>query len=139
MNAGKFGPWAALAACFAVSAAIASDAPSSSQQQQTRTAKAEVAGQSSPGSKAVHDAMMRGMQPLHSMKLTGDADRDFASMMIHHHQQAIAMAEAQLKHGSDQAVRKKAEEIIAASRKDIAELERWQTKQASAQQQASDP
>jgi uncharacterized protein (DUF305 family) len=79
---------------------------------------------SSAGSKAIHDAMMKGMSPMHSMQMSGDPDRDFAMMMIQHHQQAIDMSRAELKHGKNADVRKKAQEIIDASQKDIAELKK---------------
>lgn len=82
--------------------------------------------QQSAGSKALHDAMMKGMDQMHSMKMTGKTDADFATMMIHHHEQAIAMARAELEHGSNPDVQKKAREIIAASQKDIADLRKWQ-------------
>jgi uncharacterized protein (DUF305 family) len=46
--------------------------------------------------------------------------------MIHHHQQAIEMSRAELKHGKSAELRKKAQEIIAASEKDIADLKKHQ-------------
>ena len=91
----------------------------------------------SQGSKALHDAMMQGMQDMHGMKMSGDTDHDFASMMIKHHEQAIAMSKVQLKNGKDPAVRKKAQDIIATSEKDIAELKRH-AKHDSSQHTAAD-
>ena len=82
----------------------------------------------SSGSKALHETMMKGMQDMNSMEMSGDTDRDFAAMMIQHHQQAIDMSRAQLKSGKDPQVRKKAEEIIAASEKDIADLKAWSSR-----------
>lgn len=79
----------------------------------------------SPGSHELHEAMMDGMQNMHQMKMTGDTDHDFASMMIEHHEQAIAMSKVQLKNGKDPLIRKKAQEIISASEKDIADLKKW--------------
>lgn len=78
----------------------------------------------SAGSKAIHDAMMKHMSAMQSMNMSGDADKDFSMMMIHHHQQAIDMARAELKHGKDAETRKKAQEIITQSEKDIAELKK---------------
>jgi uncharacterized protein (DUF305 family) len=86
----------------------------------------------SKGSHDLHKAMMDGMQEMHSMKMTGNTDVDFASMMIHHHEQAIAMSKAQLKSGKDPEVKRKANEIIAASEKDIAELNKWKSQQPAA-------
>jgi uncharacterized protein (DUF305 family) len=53
---------------------------------------------------------------------TGNQDRDFARMMIVHHQGAIDMARRQLTRGSDPGLRKMAGEIIAAQEREIAEL-----------------
>ena len=77
------------------------------------------------GSKALHDSMMKGMEDVHGMKMTGNVDKDFATMMIHHHQQAIEMSQVQLKDGKSAEVRKKAQEIIDASERDIADLKKW--------------
>jgi uncharacterized protein (DUF305 family) len=50
---------------------------------------------------------------------TGDADRDFAAMMIPHHQGAIDMAIAELKYGKNVQLRRIAEEIIVTQRQEI--------------------
>lgn len=84
---------------------------------------ADNAAQSS-GSKAIHDAMMKHMSAMQNMKMSGDPDKDFAMMMIHHHEQAIDMARAELKHGKSAETRKKAQEIIAESEKGIADLKK---------------
>lgn len=59
---------------------------------------------------------------------TGDADKDFASMMIPHHQGAIDMAKVQLQHGKDPKLRAMAEKLIKDQEKEIAELKAWQSK-----------
>ncbi len=53
---------------------------------------------------------------------TGDQDRDFARMMIVHHQGAIDMARQQIARGRDPGLRRMANEIIAAQQREIAEL-----------------
>ena len=53
---------------------------------------------------------------------TGNQDRDFAGMMIVHHQGAIDMARTQVARGSDPGLRKMAGEIITAQEREIAEL-----------------
>ena len=72
----------------------------------------------------VHHKMMSAMKPTS----TGDADKDFAAMMIPHHQGAIDMAKIELQHGKDPKLRAMAAEIIKAQEKEIAELKDWQSK-----------
>jgi len=51
---------------------------------------------------------------------TGDADRDFARMMIPHHQGAIDMALVELRYGKDQRLKRLAQEIIVTQQQEIA-------------------
>ncbi len=51
---------------------------------------------------------------------TGDPDRDFAAMMIPHHQGAVEMAEAELRFGRDERLRRLAQGIIVEQRQEIA-------------------
>lgn len=67
----------------------------------------------------VMDSMM---QKMHTMKMSGDVDRDFAEMMILHHQGAIDMAKAELAGGTDSAIRGMAKGIISAQQGEIAEM-----------------
>jgi len=67
---------------------------------------------------AMHDDMMAGIKAI-------DPDMAFAKGMLPHHQGAIAMAEVQLKYGKDEAMRKLAEDIIAAQKVEIATMESW--------------
>jgi uncharacterized protein (DUF305 family) len=69
---------------------------------------------------------MEGMEAdMKSMKMTNNIDHDFASMMIPHHQSAIEMSDAILKHGKDQEIRQIAEKIKSDSEKEISELKTW--------------
>lgn len=71
--------------------------------------------------KAANDAMHRDM----NVPLTGDADVDFVRGMIPHHQGAIDMAKIVIAHGKDPAIRKLAEEVIAAQDGEIALMRKW--------------
>ncbi|WP_237477746.1 CopM family metallochaperone [Lichenibacterium dinghuense] len=92
-------------------------------------AAAPPAGAQTPAGKAyaaANDAMMRNMD----VKPSGDADRDFAAMMLPHHQGAIDMAKVELRYGRDPVLRRLAADIVAAQEKEIAEMRGWQEKHA---------
>ena len=61
------------------------------------------------------DTMMANM----AIKPSGDVDRDFAAMMIPHHQGAIDMALAELRHGNNEQLRRIAQEIIVEQQQEI--------------------
>jgi hypothetical protein len=67
---------------------------------------------------AAMDKMMAGM----AIKSSNDVDRDFANMMIPHHQGAIEMAEAELRHGHNEQLRRIAQEIIVDQQQEIAAM-----------------
>jgi uncharacterized protein (DUF305 family) len=66
-------------------------------------------------------AMTRMMSGMH-VKSSGDIDRDFAAMMIAHHQGAIEMAQAQLRYGKNEQLRRIAQEIIIDQMQEIAAM-----------------
>jgi hypothetical protein len=53
---------------------------------------------------------------------SGDVDRDFSAMMIPHHQGAIDMAQAELRHGQNEQLRRIAQEIIVEQQQEIAAM-----------------
>jgi uncharacterized protein (DUF305 family) len=55
---------------------------------------------------------------------TGDADHDFASAMIPHHQGAIDMARVELLYGKDPVLRRMAQEIIVTQQQEIDVMQR---------------
>ncbi len=57
-------------------------------------------------------AMNNMMDKMHAMQMTGDFDKDFATMLIQHHQSAIDMAQVELSQGSDAKMKSNAQEII---------------------------
>ena len=72
--------------------------------------------------KQADQKMMEGMH----ITPTGDVDRDFALMMIPHHQGAIDMAKVELQYGKDPKLRAMAEAIVKAQEEEIAEMKAWQ-------------
>jgi uncharacterized protein (DUF305 family) len=62
--------------------------------------------------------MMTGME----IKPSGDVDQDFAAMMIPHHQGAMDMAQAELRHGHNEQLRRIAQEIIIDQQQEIAAM-----------------
>lgn len=72
------------------------------------------------------EAMEAAMARMHTAmmsKPSGDPDRDFAAMMIPHHQGAVEMAEAELKYGKDERLRRLAQGIIVEQRQEIAVMQ----------------
>ena len=53
---------------------------------------------------------------------SGDVDNDFVAMMTAHHQGAIDMAMAQLRHGRNERLRRMAQEIIVTQQQEIAAM-----------------
>jgi len=53
---------------------------------------------------------------------SGDVDRDFVGMMVPHHQGAIEMAQAELRYGHNEQLRRMAQEIIVTQQQEIAAM-----------------
>jgi uncharacterized protein (DUF305 family) len=51
---------------------------------------------------------------------SGDVDADFVAMMVPHHQGAIEMAQAELRYGRNERLRRMAQEIIVTQQQEIA-------------------
>jgi hypothetical protein len=67
---------------------------------------------------AVIDKMMADM----TIKPTGDVDRDFVAMMVPHHQGAIDMAQAVLRYGRNEQLRRLAQDIVVTQQQEIAAM-----------------
>lgn len=66
-------------------------------------------------------AMTKMMKDM-SVQPTGDVDIDFVAMMVPHHQGAIDMALAVLRHGRNEKIRRLAQEIIVTQQEEIAAM-----------------
>jgi uncharacterized protein (DUF305 family) len=69
-----------------------------------------------------NDAAMNKMMADMTIKPTGDVDRDFVAMMVPHHQGAIDMAQAVLRYGRNEQLRRLAQEIIVTQQQEIAAM-----------------
>jgi uncharacterized protein (DUF305 family) len=68
---------------------------------------------------AAMDRMMAAMD----IKPSGNVDKDFAAMMIPHHRGAIEMAQSELRYGSNEQLRRIAQEIIVEQLQEIAAMD----------------
>ena len=69
-----------------------------------------------------NDAAMKKMMSDMAITPTGDIDLDFVAMMVPHHQGAIDMAIAVLRHGRNPQIRRLAQEIIVTQQQEIAAM-----------------
>jgi hypothetical protein len=67
------------------------------------------------------DAMTKMMSSM-EISPSGDVDRDFVAMMVPHHQGAIRMAQALLRYGHNERLRRMAQEIIVTQQQEIAAM-----------------
>jgi uncharacterized protein (DUF305 family) len=65
------------------------------------------------------DTAMTRMMTNMSVQPAGNVDMDFVSMMVPHHQGAIDMAEAELRYGRDEHLRRIAQEIVVEQKQEI--------------------
>ncbi len=77
-------------------------------------------------SMAMHHDMMSGMKEMHGMKPTGDADKDFAHMMEHHHAQAVKMTQTYLKGAKNPQLKAWAEKSLKSQQQELDELKKIQ-------------
>jgi uncharacterized protein (DUF305 family) len=68
---------------------------------------------------------MSGMEnKMKGHSMSGDVDKDFAAMMISHHEEGISMSKMQLANGMSEQLKKSAQKHIDESKKDISELKK---------------
>jgi len=96
-------------------------------------ASAPMAMPHAEGASPAHTELMAGMDAMNSNMMAGgtatDIDVAFVCSMIPHHQGAIDMAKAELKHGDDPWAKEMAQAVITAQEKEIADMLAWLDKQ----------
>ena len=70
------------------------------------------------------------------MKLVGDPDKDFATLLVAHHEDLIFLAKTQLEFGGDRQLRQLAEKILDEQQKQIDEVKQWQVRMRQPDYQA---
>ncbi len=82
-----------------------------------------------PNTEAMQEAYAKGMNTMHSDMMLGIAepvaDMAFARGMLPHHIGAVDMAKVQLQYGTDEEMRKLAQEIIDAQQPEIELIQNW--------------
>jgi uncharacterized protein (DUF305 family) len=78
-----------------------------------------------PPSTKAYEAANARMHTDMAIKLSGDADVDFARSMIPHHKGAVDMAKIVLEYGKDPELKKLAQDVIASQEKEIAFMREW--------------
>lgn len=68
------------------------------------------------------DTKMKGVA------MTGNTDKNFVMMMLPHHESAVTMAEDELSHGKNLALKKMAQKIIEEQSKEIKQFKSWLAK-----------
>ena len=118
------------AAPLAVQAQQAASMPNMSSTAEAQSAPAggqTATGDSTAGFKAADERMMKAME---GSAYTGNADADFVSHMIAHHQGAVDMAQVELKYGKDPQLKRLANNIVESQRREIKFMKAWQEKHA---------
>ncbi len=85
------------------------------------------------GMDQAHQDLMAGMDEMNTQMMKGgmasDIDVAFVCSMIPHHQGAINMAKAELKHGDSEWAKEMAQKVIDAQEKEIADMLNWLNEQ----------
>lgn len=78
---------------------------------------------------AYHKEVMSSMEKMSKgadiQVVTGDADYDFATLMVYHHQGAMEMAHSLIEHGKSAKMKQMAQMMIEDQRMEIEQLQSW--------------
>jgi uncharacterized protein (DUF305 family) len=89
------------------------------------TATAQMAPNAHEFMQAMDDSMKTMDRDMAAAPMNGDADHDFVSMMLPHHQGAIDMAKAELSFGKDPVMRRLAQGILVEQQSEIDAMKLW--------------
>ena len=76
----------------------------------------------------IMEAMNTMMDKMKGMQMSGDADRDFVTMMIPHHESAVMMSQNEISHGKHFEMKKMAQKIIEDQNMEIKQFQEWLAK-----------
>jgi hypothetical protein len=122
----RLSSWAVTAGLVATATALAANPTEAPSLAEYLTAICSAAFRSAPPQEAsflsenvgAMTRMMVGME----IKPSGDVDQDFAAMMIPHHRGAMDMAQAELRYGHNEQLRRIAQGIIVEQQQEIAAM-----------------
>ena len=112
---------------FLIAAALALAAPAVAVGQQQDSSSEHSAGShaGSGASAQMREHMMQGSKQSMRMKMSGDVDKDFATMMRHHHQTGIRMAQEEIKNGKDPQMKQMAQKILESQQQESKQFDEW--------------
>lgn len=88
-----------------------------------------IANHKSSGMKHAEGFLQKSMADMKgkmaSMQMSNNTDKDFASMMIVHHEEAIKMAKAEVENAMNAGLKKMAQKTITDQTKEIGEFKNW--------------
>ncbi len=77
------------------------------------------------GEGEMQKSMSAMMDKMKSMQMSGNVDKDFATMMSSHHEDGITMSKMELKNGMSDKLKQMAQKGINDQQKDIKEFKAW--------------
>jgi uncharacterized protein (DUF305 family) len=105
------------------------------QQEEQQKLRDFVASYKPSGMKHGEGDLQKSMSTMESkmktMQMTGNIDKDFATMMRSHHEDGIAMAKLEVKNGMSGDLKKMAQKLINEQQKDNKELQSWLSTQSN--------
>jgi len=77
------------------------------------------------GEGELQKSMIDMSHKMKSMEMSGDIDKDFATMMTAHHDEGVSMSKMELKNGMAKKLKQMAQKGINDQQKDIKEFKSW--------------